>query len=78
MDSVHPLLIRLKVIHLGERDPGNNIMSRKRKGKYTLTEALDIVSEATTAQNYPDDGSGVAGDDDRPPGNIVFGQKKNE
>ena len=50
-------------------------MSRKRKGKYTLTEALDIVSEATTAQDYPDDGSAIAGDDDRPPGNIVFGQK---
>jgi hypothetical protein len=49
-------------------------MSRKRKGKYTLSEALDLL-EATTAQNYPDNGTGVAGDDDRPPGNIIYGEK---
>jgi hypothetical protein len=49
-------------------------MSRKRKGKYTLSEALDLL-EATTVQNYPDNGTGVAGDDDRPPGNIVYGEK---
>lgn len=49
-------------------------MSRKRKGKYTLSEALNLL-EATTAQNYPDNGTGVATDDDRPPGNIVYGEK---
>jgi hypothetical protein len=49
-------------------------MSRKRKGKYTLSEALDLL-EATTAQDYPDNGTGIAGDDDRPPGNIVYGEK---
>lgn len=49
-------------------------MSAKRKGQYTLSEALDIL-EATTVQNYPDNGTGVASDDDRPPGNIVYGDK---
>lgn len=49
-------------------------MSKKRKGKYTLSEALDML-EATISNNYPDNGTGVAGDDDRPPGNIVYGQK---
>jgi len=49
-------------------------MSKKRKGKYTLSEALDLL-EATTARNYPDNGTGVASDDDRPPGNIVYGEK---
>jgi hypothetical protein len=49
-------------------------MSKKRKGKYTLSEALSFL-EATTVQNYPDNGTGVAGDDDRPPGNIVYGEK---
>ena len=54
---------------------------KKRKGRYNLTEAIDFldetspVSEATTSRGYPDDGTGVAGDDDRPPGNIVYGEK---
>lgn len=47
---------------------------KKRKGKYTLLEAIDLL-EATTSNGYPDDGTGVAGDDDRPPGNIVYGEK---
>lgn len=50
-------------------------MSRKRKGKYTLTEALDILSDATTVQNYPDDGTGVSTDDDKAPGTGIFGEK---
>ncbi len=33
------------------------------------------LSEATVSRGYPDDGTGVAGDDDRPPGNIVYGEK---
>lgn len=49
-------------------------MSRKRKGNYTLSEALDLL-ETTSATNYPDNGTGVATDDDRPPGNIVYGEK---
>jgi len=48
-------------------------MSKKRKGKYTLSETLDIL-EATFSMGYPDRG-GIAGDDDRPPGNIVYGEK---
>lgn len=50
-------------------------MSKKRKGKYTLYEALNLLDEATYSRGYPDDGTGVAGDDDRPPGNIVYGEK---
>lgn len=49
-------------------------MSRKRRGKYTLSEALNLL-EATISRGYPDNGTGVAGDDDRPPGNIVYGEK---
>ncbi len=49
-------------------------MSKKRKGNFNLIESIDLL-EATTSRGYPDDGSGVAGDDDRPPGNIVYGQK---
>lgn len=49
-------------------------MSRKRKGQFTLLESIDLL-EATTAQNYPDNGTGVTTDDDRPPGNIVYGEK---
>lgn len=49
-------------------------MARKRKGRLVLTDALDLL-EATTSKGYPDDGTGVAGDDDRPPGNIVYGEK---
>jgi hypothetical protein len=49
-------------------------MSKKRKGKYTLSEALDLL-EATYSRGYPDNGTGVAGDDDRPPGNIIYGEK---
>jgi len=43
--------------------------------KKTLLEALDLMPEATVSRGYPDDGTGVAGDDDRPPGNIVYGEK---
>lgn len=50
-------------------------MSRKRKGKYTLSEALNFLDETTYSRGYPDNGTGVAGDDDRPPGNIVYGEK---
>jgi hypothetical protein len=50
-------------------------MARKRKGRLTLLEALKVIDEATTSRGYPDDGTGVAGDDDRPPGNIVYGEK---
>lgn len=50
-------------------------MARKRKGSLNLTEALDLLDEATTSRGYPNDGTGVAGDDDRPPGNIVYGEK---
>ncbi len=49
-------------------------MSRKRKGRYTLSEAIDLL-ETTSATDYPDNGTGVATDDDRPPGNIVYGEK---
>ena len=47
-------------------------MAKQRKGKLNLLEALELLDEATTSNGYPDDGSGVAGDDDRPPGNIVY------
>jgi len=43
--------------------------------KKTLLEALELMPEATYSRGYPDDGTGVAGDDDRPPGNIVYGEK---
>lgn len=48
---------------------------KKRKGKFSLLEAIDFLDETTYSAGYPDDGTGVAGDDDRPPGNIVFGEK---
>lgn len=48
-------------------------MARK-KGRLNLLEALDLL-EATLVKNYPDDGTGVSTDDDRPPGNIVYGEK---
>lgn len=48
-------------------------MARK-KGRLKLLDALNLL-EATTAKNYPDNGTGIAGDDDRPPGNIVYGEK---
>jgi hypothetical protein len=47
---------------------------KKRKGKFSLLEAIDLL-EATTSNGYPDNGTGVAGDDDAPPGNIVYGDK---
>jgi hypothetical protein len=49
-------------------------MSKKRKGRYNLSEAIDLL-ESTTVQNYPNDGTGVSTDDDRPPGNIIYGEK---
>lgn len=54
---------------------------KKRKGSLNLEESIDFldktspVSEATTSRGYPDGGTGIAGDDDRPPGNIVYGEK---
>ena len=45
-----------------------------KKGRLKLIDALNLL-ESTTAKNYPDNGTGVAGDDDRPPGNIVYGEK---
>lgn len=39
-------------------------------------DILYKLSEAIVVGNYPDDGStGVASDDDNPPGNIVYGEK---
>jgi len=39
-------------------------------------DILRKIYEATSVGNYPDDGStGIASDDDLPPGNIVFGDK---
>lgn len=43
--------------------------------KKTLLEALELMPEATVSRGYPDNGTGVATDDDRPPGNIVYGEK---
>lgn len=49
---------------------------KKRKGNFSLLEALEFLEETTYSGGYPDDGiGGVAGDDDRPPGNIVYGEK---
>lgn len=60
---------------------------KSRKGRYNLFEALDFldktapkgpigpIPESTVSRGYPDDGTGIAGDDDRPPGNIVYGEK---
>jgi hypothetical protein len=49
-------------------------MAGKRKGRLNLLDAL-LFLEATVSRGYPDDGTGIAGDDDRPPGNIVYGEK---
>lgn len=49
-------------------------MAGKRKKGLSLLDALKLI-EATVTRGYPDDGTGVAGDDDRPPGNIVYGEK---
>ena len=46
----------------------------ERKKGLSLLDALKLI-EATVSRGYPDDGTGVAGDDDRPPGNIVYGEK---
>lgn len=48
-------------------------MSKKRKGKYTLSETLDILEATFNRGDFA--GFGIAGDDDRPPGNIVYGEK---
>jgi hypothetical protein len=41
-----------------------------------MKDILDKLNEAIVVGNYPDDGStGIASDDDMPPGNIVFGDK---
>lgn len=49
-------------------------MAGKKKKGLDLLDALTLI-EATTSKGYPDGGEGVAGDDDRPPGNIVYGEK---
>lgn len=46
----------------------------KREGKFNLLEAIMFL-EATTSKGFPDDGTGIATDDDYPPGNIVYGEK---
>jgi hypothetical protein len=50
-----------------------------KRNKIPMKKKLDI-EESTwggmgTSYPFPDDGSGVAGDDDRPPGNILIGHK---
>jgi len=41
-----------------------------------MKDLLERLYEAIVVGNYPDDGStGIAGDDDNPPGNIVYGEK---
>lgn len=44
----------------------------------TSKRFLKKLKESTTSKGYPDDGSGVASDDDRPPGNILIGTKFKE
>jgi hypothetical protein len=44
-------------------------MERKRKKE---------IIESTWSRGYPDDGTGVSTDDDRPPGNILIGGKFKE
>lgn len=44
---------------------------KKRKGKFTLTEALDLLDEAIVAGDY----SLIVQDDDIPTGNIVYGPR---
>lgn len=34
-----------------------------------------MKNEATVSNGYPDDGTGIAGDDDTPTGNILYGEK---
>lgn len=48
---------------------------KKRKGRYTLFEALEFLNETTYSRGYPDNGTGISTDDDRSPGNIVYGEK---
>lgn len=45
-----------------------------KKRYLKLDEVVNGLPEATIASNRPDTG-GVCGDDDRPPGNITFGQR---
>lgn len=52
-------------------------MSKKRKGKCNLLEALDLISESTVAGNYPDTG-GIAGGDDTPTSNILLAPRYKE
>jgi len=41
-----------------------------------MKDILYKLNEVILVGNYPDDGStGIAGDDDNPPGNIVYGEK---
>lgn len=47
-------------------------MSRKRKGKFTLVEAIDFLDETTIVGNYPADGTGVSDGDDTPTSNILM------
>jgi len=54
---------------------------KKRRGILGLLEAIDFldnttpISEATVGGGYPDNGTGIATDDDVPTGNIVYGEK---
>lgn len=49
---------------------------KKRKGKFSLIEALNFLDEAIYSGGYPDNGiGGISTDDDYPPGNIVYGDK---
>ena len=47
-----------------------------RKLKIDETTWAGMGDESKTS--YPDDGSGIAGDDDRPPGNILLGDRFRE
>jgi hypothetical protein len=59
----------------------------RKKGRLELSEAIEFLDntspkgpigplpEATYSRGYPDDGTGISGDDDRPPGNIVYGER---
>lgn len=46
-------------------------MERKRQREIIIKE----LEEATWSRGYPDDGTGISTDDDRPPGNILLGTK---
>lgn len=50
---------------------------KKKRRSFNLLNAIELI-EATTVQNYPDDGTGIAQDDDAPPGNILIGGKMKE